>query len=524
MIQSTFSRRTLIKRSAMTAAAVGLSQITARSYSNIIGANDDIRISVVGFNGRGKNHIDSYLKLKGVRIVALCDVDEAVMNKEYSRLNRPTTQPTASVAEGEVAARPKQVAMAKYQDVRKLLDDKSIDAVSIATPNHWHSLIGIWACQAVKDVYVEKPVSHNVLEGRRLVEAARKYDRIVQAGTQWRASTAVFEAFEWAKAGNLGKILISRGLCYKRRPSIGKTEGPQPIPETVDYDIWCGPAPKEPLRRKNLHYDWHWVWPTGCGDLGNQGIHQMDLARWALGKAHLSPKILSVGGRVGYVDDGTTPNTMFVAHDYGDSMLIFEVRGLPAKAPQQSTASNDPPGAVRGRGERMDTYKGASIGNIVECENGYVSVMGEYNVAAYDKDGQQIKKFTGEGVQRDKNHFANFLKVVRSRKREDQNAEIEEGHISSALCHTGNLSYRLGHQANPNDIKDALKADKSMMETFDRMAEHLAANNIDISIDKLTLGVPLKMDPMSERFINNDKANAMLTRNYRKPYVVPDKV
>jgi predicted dehydrogenase len=492
----------------MTAAAVGISQMTARSYSNIIGANDDIRIAVVGFNGRGKNHIDSYRALKGVRIVALCDADEAVLNREYSRLNRPTTQPTASAAEGDAPPPARQPAMAKYQDVRKLLDDKTLDAVSIATPNHWHSLIGIWACQAGKDVYVEKPVSHNVLEGRRLVEAARKYDRIVQAGTQWRASAQVFEAFEWIKGGNLGKVLVSRGLCYKRRASIGKTEGPQPVPETVDYDIWCGPAPKEPLRRKKLHYDWHWVWPTGCGDLGNQGIHQMDLARWALGKAHLSPKVLSVGGRVGYVDDGTTPNTMFVAHDYGDSMLIFEVRGLPDKAGT----------------ENMSKYRGSSIGNVVECENGYVSVMSETRVAAYDKDGAEIKRFTGAGVVRDKNHFANFLKVVRSRKREDQNAEIEEGHISSALCHTGNLSYRLGQQDNPQDIKDALKANKPMMETFDRMAEHLAANDVNISMEKLTLGAPLAMEPMSERFINNEKANAMLTRNYRKPYVVPDKV
>src|SRR5437588_6268586 len=229
---------------------------------------------------------------------------------------------------------------------------------------------------------------------------------------------AVFEAFEWAKAGNIGKILVSRGLCYKRRESIGKTTGPQPIPASVDYDLWCGPSPKVPLRRKKLHYDWHWVWPTGNGDVGNQGIHQMDLARWVLGKNRLSPKIISAGGRVGYEDDAETPNTLMVVHDYGDQLLIFEVRGLPEK-----------PGS-----RTMDRYRGADIGNIVECEGGYVTIT-DKQCAAYDKDDKEIKIFDGKEVTRDRNHFANFIRAVRSRRRSDQNAEIEEGFVSSALCH-----------------------------------------------------------------------------------------
>jgi len=183
--------------------------------------------------------------------------------------------------------------------VRKLLDDKNIDAISTATPNHWHALISVWACQAGKDVYVEKPVSHNVWEGRKIVEAARKYNRIVQTGTQSRSSAALREAIAWVQAGNIGKIKIARGLCYKPRPSIGKVDGPQPVPESINYDLWCGPAPKTPLMRTKLHYDWHWVWATGSGDIGNQGIHQMDICRWATGKAELSPRIVSVGGRLG---------------------------------------------------------------------------------------------------------------------------------------------------------------------------------------------------------------------------------
>src|SRR5205807_7292226 len=232
-----------------------------------------------------------------------------------------------------------------YTDVRKLLENKDIDVISTATPNHWHSLITIWSCQAGKDVYVEKPVSHNVFEGRQCVEAARKYNRIVQAGSQGRSNGAQREAFAWIKEGHLGKIKIARGLCYKRRPSIGKVDGPQPIPSQIDYDLWCGPALKLPLTRKKLHYDWHWVWNTGCGDLGNQGIHEMDVARWFLGAMELSPRVFSVGGRLGYVDDGETPNTMVIYHDYPTAPLIFEVRGLP-----------DKPGS-----KNMDQYKGASI-------------------------------------------------------------------------------------------------------------------------------------------------------------------
>ncbi len=256
--------------------------------------------------------------------------------------------------------------------------------------------------------------------------------------------------------------------------------------------------------RKRLHYDWHWVWPTGNGDLGNQGIHQMDLARWFLGEPELSPRVVSVGGRLGYEDDGTTPNTQIVFHDYKAAPLIFEVRGLPAKA-----GSN-----------KMDSYHGEGIGNVVDCEGGSMVLGSGYGrVLVYDKDGKEIKTFEGGG-----NHFENFIKAVRSRQRADQNAEILEGHTSSALCHTGNISYRLGKPQPPEAIHDAIKGDKDLAETLGRMEEHLAANNVDLHKSPATLGAVLNMDPKTERFIGSQEANQLLTREYRSPFVVPENV
>lgn len=475
------NRRKFIYGTALSAAATSFS---ARSWAQVAGANGDIRMAVIGFRGRGENHISEWRKLKGVRLVALCDADKSILDRELNKASGSSIEP--------------------YVDLRKMLENKNIDAVSIATPNHWHSLAAIWAIQAGKDVYVEKPVSHNVWEGRQLVEAARKHNKIVQTGTQVRSSTGVQEAVKWIRDGNLGKIKLARGLCYKRRPSIGKVSGPQEPPKSVDYNLWCGPAPMEPLMRKNLHYDWHWVWNTGNGDLGNQGIHQMDVARWVLGVNALSPKVFSVGGRLGYEDDGQTPNTQFVYHDYPEAPLIFEVRGLPHG---------------EGQGDAMDKYKGASVGNVIECEGGYVMFPNYDSALVYDKSGSQMKKFSGGG-----NHFENFLNAVRSRKRQELHADILEGHLSSALCHTGNISYRLGAKKSPDEIREALKSSKEGTETFGRMQEHLAANNVDLAKTPATLGVFLQMDPNLERFVGNNEANTMLTRNYREPFVVPQKV
>lgn len=458
---------------------------SASATAKVIGSNSDVRYAVVGFNGRGESHLEGMGQLPNTRLVALCDVDQNVLDREIKK------------------RRDKGDQVESYTDIRKLLENKDIDVVTFATPNHWHSLGAIWAVQAGKDVYVEKPVSHNVWEGRQLVKAARAHQRIVQAGTQCRSSSGILEGIEFVRQGNIGKILRARGLCYKRRASIGKVDGPQTVPANIDYDLWCGPAPKDPLMRKRLHYDWHWVWPTGNGDLGNQGIHQMDIARWALGEAELSPRVVSVGGRLGYTDDGTTPNTLIAFHDYPKAPLIFEVRGLPSSTDKQA----------------MDNYHGASIGVVVDCEGGSM-VIPDYSTAIIqDKEGKEIKRFKGGS-----SHFANFLKAVHSRKSSDLNADVLEGHISSALCHTANISYRLGKTHSVDQIKDAFKHNADMNEAFGRMQDHLAANKVDLGATPATLGPILTMDPATERFNGNHKANELLTRDYRHPFVVPEKV
>lgn len=487
-----FTRRNFLKSTALGAAALSL---PALSWAQVKGANETIRVGVVGFKGRGGDHIKGFMSQPNVRVAALCDVDKDVLAKGIETVGKKAEKPVG------------------YSDIRKLLEDKSIDVISIATPNHWHSLMTIWACQAGKDVYVEKPISHNVWEGRKAVEAAEKYKRIVQAGTQSRSSiNGIKAAVEWVKAGNLGKIQIARGLCYKPRGSIGKTSGPQTVPSSIDYDLWCGPAPMDPPRRNNkahgpVHYDWHWTWAFGNGDLGNQGIHQMDIARWFLGEMELSPRVWSVGGRLGYEDDGETPNTQIVYHDYAKAPLIFEVRGLPEK-----TGSKN-----------MDKFpskeKGGSVAVVVHCEGGYVLVPNYSSAIACDKDGNEIKKWSGA-----EDHYENFIKALRARNPKLLNGPILEGHYSSALCHTGNISYLLGAQAGPDVIREAIKGDRDASSTFDRMVDHLKANDVDLTAKKATLGVVLKMDPKTETFPGNEVANALLTRKYRAPFIVPAQV
>jgi predicted dehydrogenase len=477
------SRRSFLRQSALAGASLGLWPAIAKAQSS---ANGDVRVAVVGFNGRGRNHISELRGVKGVRVVALCDVDQTVLDKGVEEFKKRNETVTA------------------YQDVRKLLENKEIDAVSLATPNHWHALGTIWAVQAGKDVYVEKPLSHNVWEGRRVVETARSYGRIVQTGSQCRSSEGLIEAIAWLQAGNLGKIIRARGLCYKRRASIGKADKPLEIPPSIDYDLWCGPAPKEPMMRKRLHYDWHWVWPTGNGDLGNQGVHQVDIARWVLGEKTIAPVAFSIGGRLGYEDDGTTPNTQIIYQGYAKAPLLFEVRGLPASS----------------QNERMDNYRGAGIGVVIDCEGGYVVIPSYTTAIVYDKDNKPTgKKFDGGG-----DHFENFIKAVRSRKHSDLTADAEDGHISAALCHTANISYGLGKKMSPDEMRDAIKDNKDMAEALGRMEEHLAANNVDLKKTPATLGEILKLDVERERCTSNSKVNEWLTREYRQPFVVPAKV
>jgi predicted dehydrogenase len=498
----TLNRRDFLKDSAFLAAAMAgagtlrAAEPTEKKDKVKGGASEQLRVAVVGVNGRGMDHVGSHEgrrpgesghgfldKELNCVITHICDCDERVIGSAMKRVE---------AAQGKMPTYEK--------DIRKLVEDKTIDIITIATPNHWHALAAIWAMQNGKDVYVEKPVSHNVSEGRRIVEAARKYKRICQAGTQSRSSTGLRDAMDFLHNDKLGKIKLSRGLCYKRRPSIGKVKGPQEPPKTMDYDLWCGPAPNKPPMRNGthgpVHYDWHWIWDYGNGDLGNQGIHEMDKARWALNKNELPKAVVSVGGRFGYVDDGETANTQICVYDYGDCELIFEVRGLPTK-----------------------DLKGASVGNIMYGTEGYMVCTNYYSATAFDLDGKVIKEFKGG-----ESHYANFVKAVRSRKVEDQNADILEGHLSSALCHLGNISYRLGSDLAFNKAGKAFGDDKEAAETLLRMEDHLKENKVPLDDTKCRVGKSLKIDAKKEAFVDDKDANAMLTREYRKGFEVPAKV
>lgn len=439
---------------------------------------DKIRVAVVGVNGRGMDHVRGYMEQSGATVTAICDADEAVIGKAMKAVEQKNGKT------------PKY-----YQDFRKLIEDKDIDAVSIATPNHWHALMAIWAMQHGKDVYVEKPVSHNVWEGRRIVETARETNRICQTGTQVRSQPGVRDAIKALHDGFIGKVDLAIGLCYKSRNSIGKVKVPLVVPASVNFDLWCGPAQNTPISRQRLHYDWHWFWNTGNGDLGNQGIHQMDVARWGLNQKVLAPSIFSIGGRIGYSDDGETANTHVSVFDYGTSTLIFEVRGL-----------------------KTQPYKGATVGNVFVGERGYLVISGYNNCVFFDSQGHKLKEFKGGA-----DHYANFLKAVRSRKHTDLNADILEGHLSSGLCHLGNISHRLGKSEILDGKITDLDGGRGMKDCLTRLQAHVQENKIDLSKTPLTVGRRLTLNPNTEKFEGDSQANAMLSREYRKGFEVPVK-
>jgi len=458
-------------------------------FSKARGANDDIRVAAVGFRGKGAQHIEVFRAIPGVRIVALCDADSNILNRELDKAR----------ALGEK--------ITTYTDLRKLLEDKNIDAIVTATPNHWHALLTIWACQAGKDVYVEKPASHTIWEGRKMLQAARKYNRIVQTGTQNRSDVGLREAADYIKNGNLGKIRWAHGLWFKHRPSIGKVKGPQRVPDQIDYNLWTGPAPLHPLRRRNLHYDWHWFWETGDGDMGNLGAHQIDDCRWIIGRSSMPTRVISLGGRFGYDDDAQTPNTQLAIFDYKPAPIILEVRGLPRQKGMRAS----------------DYYRGTSSGNVIQCENGYF-VGGRGGGWAFDNEGKKIRQFKGDGGG---GHQANFINAVRTRKPADLHADIAEGHVSAALCHMANISYRLGYQTAPDKIRQAIQDYQEALDTFDRIEKHLTANEVDLAKTPAVLGQWLSSDPEKETFTGDwpaNWANTMLRCNYREPFVVPDRV
>ncbi len=463
----------ITRRGFLGTSAAGAAALTVPGWSHAA-PNEVLRIAVVGVKGRGLSHVGEWAKMKDVQVAALVDIDENILD------------PALKTIERNGGKKPEI-----YKDFRKMLEDKSIDAVSVATCNHTHSLISIYAVTAGKHVYVEKPLSHNVWEGRKLVEAARKFNRVVQHGTQSRSAGGHRKAAAFLNAGKLGKVKVSRGLCYKRRTSIGKKPD-GPVPAGVDYDLWLGPAQERPFNSNKFHYNWHWRWDTGNGDIGNQGVHEMDKARWYLGKNELPNKILSVGGRFGYEDDGETPNTQIALFDYGDSLLLFEVRGL-----------------------ETEEYMGQKIGNLAHAEKGVVA-----GTTAFDADGKKISMDVPDDG-RAGNHFRNFIDAAKAGKPELLNAEVLDGHLSAALGHLANVSYRLG-EARGMEKDDPFGAYEDGNEAFKRMKDHLKANGVDLAKTQLQVGRLLTFDPKAEKCVGDEEANRLLTREYRKPFVIPE--
>ena len=477
------TRRRFLKQAVASTAFPLVTIAGTKASGRVLGANDVIRVGVAGIHGQGNAHIDQYLGFKkGVQVTYLIDPDRSLFDSRSKKVREKGGNEPSCV-----------------QDVRRALEDKNLDVVSIAAPNHWHSLITVWACQAGKDVYVEKPLSHNIAEGRRCIEAARRHGRMVQHGTQQRSSEFRANEIAAVQSGKYGKLLVSKGYCCKQRWSIGRKETTAP-PEQLAFDLWLGPAPQQPYHANLVHYNWHWFWDFGNGDIGNQGVHEIDVARWAIKGATLPTKVWSLGGRFAYQDQGQTPNTQMAVYEYGDVLLVFEVRGLvehhkefPAKVLNEYYTDQ---GMITG-------------GKFYPRTTGKPETLAKFDV-----------KVTPGGA------WGSFLHAVRSRKVEDLNADVEHGHYSSALCHLANISYRLGEKVPFNGKAKTLGDNKEVVQTFANIQENVSGVGVKLAETSYQLGQVLTLDPKSERFAGEgaDKANALLTRKYRDPFVVPEKL
>ena len=419
--------------------------LTAAQATRVMGANDRIQMGIIGLGGRGRSHMNTFGSLPECSIAAVCDVDQSARERGVAMVEKITQRKPQA-----------------YVDMQEVFADKSVDAVGMPLPNHWHALATIRACQAGKDVYVEKPACHNIFEGLRMIDAARKYKRIVQIGSQGRSAPHKIKAMQLLRDGVIGPVYLAKGLCYKRRKSIGHAED-GPIPLGVDWDKFLGPAPMRPFNSLRFKYNWHWFWDTGNGDIGNQGIHEMDIARWGLGKPGLPKAVVSTGGKYVYEDDQETPNTQIATFDFGDAELVFEVRGILTGAEG---------------GLAADRSGGNVIGDLFYGSDGWMAVGGGSFQVYKGEKGEKIMDEKSSGG--DAPHFRNFLQAVRSRNPKDLTADVEVGVLSACLVHIANISYRLG---------------------------------------KL-----LAFDPKTLTFPGDAAANRMLTRPPRAPYVVPEKV
>jgi len=543
---SRLSRRKFLKGSL---AAAGATFILSTSSRKVLGANERINVGVAGIRGRGSNHIGEYAGMKDVQVTWLIDIDartfkgrvsgiesgivrdlmkernlqepkkpkaskkpEEMSEEEKADFEKQTAQWQSQKAEWDKQlAEIKQLAAPRLpkcvQDVRKALEDKELNAISIATPNHWHSLMSIWACQAGKDVYVEKPLSHNPFEGRKLVEAARKYQRIVQHGTQSRANGGWAKAAALARSGKLGKLTVSYGWASKPRGGIGLREPKEP-PKEVDFNIWLGPAPQQPYHENLVHYNWHWFWDFGNGEIGNQGVHQMDLARWGLPDDALTKpiKVLSMGGRFAWNDQGQTPNAHLTVFDYGDYQLIYEACNL--------THNGD---------KKKNIPQTAIVSNAFQTEKGEITPGGFTPTGGKREGLPDVEYSMGAGG----GNFQNFIRAVRSRKHEDQTADVLQGHLSCILCHLGNAAYRLGKVVPFSESRKVFAGNDAASAALEKMEWRLKSR--DVAIDdslQYCVGPVLTFDQKEEKFVGDraEEANKLLTRDYRKPFVVPEKV
>jgi Oxidoreductase family, NAD-binding Rossmann fold len=501
------SRRQFIRGTL--ASATGLAAMS--TWAAPIGANGAVRVAVIGFNGRGAGHIKSLEEIPGVRIVALCDVDSNVLTKGVESQGKKNNTVTA------------------YTDYRKLMLDPEVDAVTIATPNHTHTLIAMTAMKHGKHVYVEKPVCHNIWEGRQLVNAAEKVAKrgiVVQHGMQRRSSPGWQQAMDWVKEGHIGKVTLSRGINYKSRKSIGKVAAPvepkddrikgmfrdtggKPQDVDVDFKLWSGPRGEMPMKREQFHYDWHWQWAYGNGDIGNQGPHQTDVGRWALGNPELLPKrVMSLGGRWGYDDDGETANNQLAFYDYQPAPFIFDNRGLPL---EDMNWGREPVYKVNG------ITAATRVGNVIHCEGGYV-----IESKAYDNEGKTIMKF--DNFNDGSDHMLNFINSVRAGKLINPNLHVSHGFHAASLSHLANISYRLGKGTSVDEVKERLKNNKEGLETLEHFVQNLLANKIDLNVDKINAGPWLDFDPVAEKFTGEfaEEANKLVTDTYVEEFKLPE--
>jgi len=472
------------------AAASATAVTTLATPAAFAAANEEIRVVIVGLNGIGRTHLFGFPEISGVRVVGACDVDSAVLGKRAEEFQKKYN-----------------TKLKTYRDMRQVYDDPDVDAVVLAVPNHWHGLGTVWGCQAGKDVYTEKPCSHNIWEAGQMQKAAEKYDRIVQIGIQRRSFSHLQDFFQEIQQGALGKVKHVKGIYFTRRDSIGNPQtAPRPLP-TVNHDLWCGPGPTK-LQRDNYHYDWHWFWDYGNAELGNNGPHILDLCRWSIGANEFPTSVSSIGGRYAWDDNGQTPNTHVIRYEYAQAPITFEIRDLPT---------------ATGKKDRCE-YMGASYGIVVEGEDAtYIGFDTGKVIDPSGKTLREIKGSTGPDGGRQL-HRENFVQAVRSRKTSELNCDVQTGHLSSALCHLGNISHRVGETISLKSLPERTQEQPLMHEAADGMLDHLVANGVEVDSAHVQLGKTLQIDPQTETFPQDESANALLKREYRAPYIVPEMV